>query len=130
MQSQRLILVFWFMWLKALICKIAFFVTIVIGDLTQVFIIHSKWPIIIVSISKISYIDSYSLGKALRSRAIIMAVYVIAFTFFVIFLSLIEGFKVFRAIKRLASWFLKPEQIIFKVFFLYMIIWFKGIIAL
>ena len=103
-----------------LVNKMTLFVTIVISNLTQVFVIPSRQPVTIVSSEKASYIDLRGCDAAWRfwaARAIITIVFSIALIIFIVFLRPVRSFDVFEVLKRLGFRLLRPRKVLDENFF-------------
>ena len=113
----RPILVFWFVGLDALVSKILFLITIVIGNLSQVFVLPFWWPaaVLVIPSQRIKSVDSNSWGEAWRSwaaKATITTASSITPIIFMIFPRLVRGMGVLGVLRRLGSRFLRFKRVL------------------
>ena len=110
------------MGLGALISKMPFLVTIVIGDLNQIFVLPLQWlvAVLIIPRRRIGRINPNGWREALRSwtvRAMITTTSSITSIVLMIFLRPVQSFGILGALKRLKSRLLRLEKVPFKDFF-------------
>ena len=107
-------LVFWLLGLAALVSKMAFFVIVIISDLTQVFVIFFKWLVKSFPSRKIGCIDPKGWAGALRPWAAIIMVFFIMFTLFVISSKSLEGVGILETVRKQGFKLLRSGRILVK----------------